>query len=87
LHSLVLPLIPPPINAVFLPFRDKRFAPTLLAASFPLTWGGTTGHSLGSDDWIDKLTAMIDRELKAKKRGVKKKNEGWELSVFSKLSP
>jgi len=31
---------------------------------------------LGSESWIDKLSAMTDRELKAKKRGPKRKDEG-----------
>jgi len=33
-----------------------------------------------SEDWIEKLTAMTDRELKAKKRGRKRKQKkvnGW----------
>ena len=46
----------------------------------------TTGRPLGSEDWIEKLTAMTGREFKAKKRGPKK-SKGWKLSVFSKLSP
>jgi putative transposase len=33
----------------------------------------TTGRPLGSEDWIEKLTAMTGRELKAKKRGRKRK--------------
>ena len=36
----------------------------------------TTGRPLGSADWIDKLTAMTGRELKAKKRGPKSKGAG-----------
>ena len=32
----------------------------------------TTGGPLGSEDWIEKLTEMTGRELKAKKRGPKK---------------
>jgi len=60
LPPLALPLIPPPINAVFLPFRDTRFAPTLLAASFPPTWGavvlGAVEHRIGM---IRKSAAAI----------------------------
>ena len=33
----------------------------------------TTGRPLGSEDWIEKLAAMTGRELKAKKRGRKRK--------------
>jgi len=33
----------------------------------------TTGRPLGSDDWIDKLTTLTGCELKAKKRGPKRK--------------
>ena len=33
----------------------------------------TTGRPLGSQDWIDKLTAMTGQELNAKKRGPKEK--------------
>jgi hypothetical protein len=36
----------------------------------------TTGRPLGSEDWIEKLTAMTGREFKAKKRGPKKVNGG-----------
>ena len=31
----------------------------------------TTGRPLGAESWIDMLTAMTGRELKAKKRGPK----------------
>ena len=33
----------------------------------------TTGRPLGSQDWIDKFTAMTGQELNAKKRGPKEK--------------
>lgn len=36
----------------------------------------TTGRPLGSEDWIDKLTALTGREIKAKKRGPKRKVKG-----------
>jgi len=35
-----------------------------------------TGRPLGADDWIEKLSALTGRELKAKKRGPKRKTEG-----------
>ena len=36
----------------------------------------TTGRPLGSDDWMDRLSALTGRELKARKRGPKSKTEG-----------
>ena len=33
----------------------------------------TTGRPLGSEDWLERLSAMTGRELKAKKRGPKSK--------------
>ena len=36
----------------------------------------TTGRPVGSDAWMEKLSALTGRELKAKKRGPKKR--GWE---------
>ena len=36
----------------------------------------TTGRPLGSEGWIDKLTAMTGRALKAKKPGPKRKVNG-----------
>ena len=40
-----------------------------------LRQSGTTGRPLGSEGWIDKLSAITGRELKAKKRGPKRKHE------------
>ena len=36
----------------------------------------TTGRPLGSDAWMEKLSALTGRELKAKKRGPKKRGMG-----------
>jgi putative transposase len=41
----------------------------------PLRQSETTGHPLGSEEWIEKIEKSTGRTLKAQKRGPKKKNK------------